>query len=110
MKRPGDVEIAKRVRALIGGQDRETLEATAARLGVTEVALRMTIDRWSPHAVLNVLAALVRVYGVDPSWLVTGEYDPATHHVALEQGESFRGTDLLRLHVAAEHPTLRREK
>ncbi len=109
MKRPGDSEIAERVRALIGGQDQETLEATAERLGVTEAALRMTIDRWSPHAVLSVLAALVRTYGVDPSWLVTGKYDPATHHVALEQGEGFRSSDLLRLHLATEHPTLRRE-
>jgi hypothetical protein len=35
--------------------------------------------------VLKVLAAVVRVYGLDPSWLLTGQYDRATHRIALQQ-------------------------
>jgi hypothetical protein len=77
--------IAMRIRGLIGGQDRGMLEATARRLGVSEVALRMSVDDLAPHPTIDVLIAIVTEYGVDPTWLVTGVYDGATHRAAFEQ-------------------------
>lgn len=74
--------IAERIRGIIGGAN-APVEHTAARLGVDEVALRMTIDDLSPYPTIDVLAAIVREYGVDPSWLVTGTYREATHRKAL---------------------------
>jgi len=76
--------IAKRLRALIEGQDGGDLSKTAARLGLEEVSLRMSIDEDSPHPTVEVLAAVIGAYGVDPSWLLKGTYDPATHRSALE--------------------------
>ena len=59
------------------------MEAAATRLGVDEVPLRMSIDDAAPYPTVDVIAAIVRVYGVDPTWLLTGEYDPATHRKSL---------------------------
>jgi transcriptional regulator with XRE-family HTH domain len=55
----------------------------AARLGVDEVSLRMSIDPMAPYPTLDVLIAVATAYGVDPTWLITGEYNAATHR-ALE--------------------------
>lgn len=76
--------IAARLRGLIAGQDRGDVGETARRLHVEEVSLRMSIDEGSPFLTVDVLAAVVREYGVDPTWLLTGEYDPTTHRVTLE--------------------------
>ena len=88
--------IAERIRILIGDQTVGRMEL-ALRLGVTESALRRTIDSTSPRPTLDVLAAVVREYGVDPTWLVFGEYDAATHRVSLEAGLSFTGRDIATL-------------
>jgi hypothetical protein len=50
---------------------------------VDEVSLRMTIDELAPYPTFDALAAIVDYYGVDPNWLLTGEYDAATHRAAL---------------------------
>jgi hypothetical protein len=76
--------IAARLRGLFGGQDSSDLGELAARLGVEELSLRMSVDELSPHPTVEVLAAVIRVYGVDPSWLLTGEYDAGTHRSAME--------------------------
>jgi hypothetical protein len=47
------------------------------------------------------LVAVVRHFGVDPSWLLYGEYDSGTHHQSLEQGNMLTSTDFLKL---AESP------
>ena len=70
--------IASRIRELIGDKDTD-LANTAVRLGVAELSLRASIDDLSPHPPIDVLAAIVRVYGVDPNWLIYGEYSPASH-------------------------------
>jgi hypothetical protein len=75
--------IAERIRGILGGHDRGMVEATARRLGVSEVALRMSIDEGEPHPTVEVLMAIVREHGVDPCWLVTGTYDAATHRAAM---------------------------
>ena len=77
-------EIAGRLRGLIAGQDAGNLAETARRLHVDEVSLRMSIDEVSPYPTIDVLIAVVNEYAVDPSYLLTGRYDPDVHRRALE--------------------------
>lgn len=76
--------IAQRIRALIGGPDRGDFAETAGRLGVEELSLRLSIDELSPHPTMEVIMAIVREYGVDPGWLLTGEYQTSSHRAAME--------------------------
>ena len=80
--------VAARLRALISGpsgaQD-GLIERTALRLKVSEVAVRISIDDLEPHPSIEVLDAVVREYGVDPNWLLTGDYDIASHRLALDE-------------------------
>jgi len=71
--------IAARIRGLINGQEKGDIAEIAARLGVPELSLRMSVDELSPHPTIEVLAAIVRTYGIDPSWLLNGEYSSASH-------------------------------
>ena len=75
--------VAERLRGLLLGRDAD-FEEMAARLGVGEAPLRRSMDQDTPHPELEVLAAVIRVYGIDPSWLLTGVYDAATHRAVLE--------------------------
>lgn len=76
-------EIAARLRELIGAGI-ASIGATALRLRVDETALRMSLDEISPYPTIDVVAAVVRDYGVDPTWLLTGVYNRATHRSSLE--------------------------
>ena len=76
--------IAERIRGLIRIEPTSDVHAIAARLGVEEQSLRASVDGRAPLPTPAVISALVRVYGLDPSWVLTGEYDPGTHRVALE--------------------------
>jgi hypothetical protein len=76
--------IAGRIRGLIRVPPDGDLAAVATRLGVSERSLRMSVDGGVPLPTLDVVAAVVRVYGLDPSWVLTGQYNAATHRVALE--------------------------
>ena len=43
----------------------------------------MSIDELAPYPTVDVIAAVVREYGVDPTWLLVGEYDATSHrHIA----------------------------
>jgi hypothetical protein len=85
--------IAARIRGLIGGQDHGIIERTARRLEISEVTLRISTDELDPHPTLEVLDALVREYGVDPTWLMTGDYDAASHRRAIgEEADFARGS------------------
>ena len=84
--RPG---IATRLRELIFAADRlASLGVIAKALGVREGMLRDSIDAIRPHPWIEVLLAVIRRYGVDPTWILTGEYDHATHREALEDEPS----------------------
>lgn len=84
--RPG---IAMRLRELIFAADRLASPGVIAEsLGVRESMLRDTIDATRPHPWIEVLLAVIRRYGVDPTWILTGEYDHATHREALENDPS----------------------
>jgi hypothetical protein len=76
--------IAERLRGLIGGQHDDDVAGTAGRLRVEELSLRMSIDPLSPHPTMEVVMAVIREYGVDPTWLLTGEYHSSSHRVAIE--------------------------
>jgi hypothetical protein len=89
--------IAERIRGIIGGQDAGIIEATARRLSVSEVALRMSVDEHEPHPTIEVIAAVVREHGVDPSWLISGQYDSATHRAALGEEAALSRAELVRL-------------
>ena len=71
--------IAERIRKLIMYEDGLDLGPMAGRLLVNEVALRISVDRIAPHPTLDVMAAVIQAYGIDPMWLMTGEYDPQMH-------------------------------
>jgi hypothetical protein len=77
-----NARVAARLRGLLSGQG--DVAHLAARLRVQETALRMSIDEVSPFPTMDVIIAVVREYGVDPTWLFTGEYDAGTHRAALE--------------------------
>lgn len=80
--------IATRLRGLLGTSSGEEIEAVATRLGVEELSLRLSIDEMSPHPTVEVLDAVIREYGVDPTWLLTGFYDSASHRIAMETGDT----------------------
>ena len=96
-------QIAERLRGLFGNQEAESLYRTAHRLCVSAVALRMSIDETTPEPTMSVLAAVVREFGVDPSWLLFGVYDSMTHHAAIDVGEYATAASMLRL--AASQPS-----
>ena len=89
--------IAARIRGLIGGQDQGIIERTARRLGVPAMSLRMSVDDDEPTPTIDVLNAMVRVYGVDPTWLITGEYDAASHRIAVESESRRSEVEIARL-------------
>jgi hypothetical protein len=86
------IAIAARIRGLLAGQDNGDPAAAAARLGVDETGLRMSIDDLAPNPTIDVIAAVVGTYGVDPVWLLTGEYDPAIHRGLLEDHQPVERT------------------
>jgi len=83
--------IAERLRGLIGGQDGGDIAKSAARLRVEELSLRMSVDELSPHPTVEVLTAVISAYGIDPTWLLTGEYDSSSHRTAIEEGPEASG-------------------
>ncbi len=89
--------LAARIRGLIGGQDKGVVEQTARRLGVGEVTLRISVDELDPHPTIEVVDAVVREYGVDPTWLLTGAYDPASHRRAIDDERAYTAGGFARL-------------
>jgi hypothetical protein len=77
-------DIAARLRGLIGGQHTGELAEVARRLGVDEMSLRISIDPDSPYPTLDVLTAVVGHYGIDPAFLLKGQYDGASHRRVLD--------------------------
>jgi hypothetical protein len=76
--------IAARIRALTRGPDTDDISA-AALLGVDEFAFRRTIHETAPFPSPDVIAAVIREFGVDSTWLLTGEYDADSHRRVADQ-------------------------
>jgi hypothetical protein len=82
--------IAERVRGVVARQPRYTCAVLSGILDIPQETLRCIQDTElliDPIALIDVVAALVREFAVDPQWLLTGEYDGATHRQALILGE-----------------------
>lgn len=85
--------IAERLRALLDTEHEDDWDRLADRLGVNVLALHMSLDEIAPQPTVDVIAAVVAAYGVDPNWLLTGAYSSETHRSAAEQDrESVRRT------------------
>jgi hypothetical protein len=84
--------IAERVRGVVLRQIGSDHDVMARSLGVPEHDFRSLIeDREAVvefSILMDVLAAMVRVLGLDPHWLLTGVYDAGTHRRALELAEA----------------------
>ena len=81
-------QLAARVRSIVGQPNNSELQVVAADLGVAAGDLREIIEFETRYPSLPVLGALVANYGVDASWLLTGDYSPATHRADEELGET----------------------
>lgn len=81
--------IVERICAIIGRLPHD-VAALAQVLGVAEEDLRRLDDpeyRPDSAVVIELVAALVREFAVDPQWLLSGQYDAAVHRRALGLGE-----------------------
>ena len=85
-ERPFIAAIAGRLRSLIAHEP-ASLDVLAAILHARPESFQKlvsdaesTIDAQS---LIDVVAALVREFSVDPQWLLSGHYDEAIHHQAL---------------------------
>jgi hypothetical protein len=90
-------EVAARVRALVQYDEGGGLGPLARRLGVNEAALRDTLATDDPRLDVRTLAAVIHEFGIDPSWLLTGEYNTATHHLALDDDQQSSISAVLKL-------------
>jgi len=93
--------ISERLRALVGQRAEADISAAARDLSVDEVALGAALDARSPRPTADVLAAIVRTFGVDPTWLLTGEYDGSSHARVLDGDRSAAMSELVQ--VARRH-------
>lgn len=93
-------EIADRLRRLFAKDFGGDVRRIARGLKLDEVELRMSLDDIAPYPTLNVLSVAVEYYGLDPTWLITGEYDQDTHWLALEGGRRMAEETLSRLAVS----------
>ena len=105
--------IAKRARSVIARHRSPCLNAIAETLNLPLETLERFADGRDrvidTSLLIDVVAALVQECGVDPKWLLTGEYDGAMHRRALVLGEdrSRAGTRTLREFVYGEYRRLR---
>lgn len=83
-------QLADRVRSLIGGSDRTTIETAALEMMVAEGELRDIVIDETRYPSVGTLGALVAFYGVDAGWLLTGHYSPATHRAVEEEAVSLK--------------------
>jgi hypothetical protein len=95
--------VAARVRTLVDHDEDSDPGEIARRLRVDELELRMTIDAESPRPTMDVLLAVIREYAVDPTWLLTGDYDSSTHRRAVD-GDRAGLVDVVK-DVARRHET-----
>ena len=97
--------VASRLRALIfANTPTASAGAIAESLGVRESMLRASIDETSPRPWVEVVLAVIRRYGVDPTWILTGDYDQSTHRQALEDEPAIERL-LARTTLARENTT-----
>lgn len=67
--------------------DPAAFEIAARRLGIDKDLLRESVAGRSRSATMRVIESVIRVYGLDPTWVLMGKYDPATHRAAVQAKE-----------------------
>lgn len=77
--------VAERIQGLMRVEDEHELLVAAERMGIEARYLRESLEGTSRLSAIRVVNAVVRTYGLDPAWVLTGQYDAATHKVALRQ-------------------------
>jgi hypothetical protein len=75
--------ISERVRGLVRMEE-YGVEVASAKLGLQPDVIHAGVNGVSRSATLRVVEAVVRVYGLDPTWIITGQYDSATHRTAMQ--------------------------
>lgn len=95
--------IAARLRAILGAQDQPMIEQAARRLRVSESAVRAAVREQEPEPDLAVLIGVVREYGVDPTWLLTGNYDLDSHRTAIDDGADPALALMISRHLTPPH-------
>jgi hypothetical protein len=80
-------DLASRVAGLLHGQFRGDIVTAACDLNVDPDELRRIVEAKTSTPDLEVLAKLVKRFGVDVCWLMTGEYDWRSHMSLLEDEE-----------------------
>ena len=113
---PLHAAIAKRARAVLARQPGHCVEEVAETLTLPRERLRQFLGEPARHVdasfLIDVVVALVHECGVDPKWLLTGEYDGMLHRQALLLGEdrTLEGTRAVRELVEAEYRKLPRSR
>jgi hypothetical protein len=97
MANTDSASVAARLRSLIGWPVRASVADIALLLDVSEVELRRSIDETAPQPMLDVIIAAVRYYGVDPTWLMTGEYDLAQHRKVVADDDPLSTAEIANL-------------
>ena len=95
--------VAARLRRLVGAE-RANPEILTRALGVSVSALLTSLEELAPRPAIEVIVAVVQRYGVDPTWLMTGEYDHARHRAALDDIDPPTAAQLTRLILTAAEP------
>lgn len=105
--------IRERLCAIVGNLPHASVGDLASQLAVEQDRLRVLLDegdrRIDVAFLIDVVAAVVREFAIDPQWLLTGRYDPTEHWRALMRGEdrSATGRDALRHFVREQYQWLR---
>jgi hypothetical protein len=108
--------IAKRCRGVVARQPGRGLDAVATELRLPSDALQRFMNaeerRIDAVFLIDLVARLVHECGIDPKWLLTGDYDGEIHRKALLLGEdrSSRGARAIRELVQHEYQELRSAK
>ena len=108
---PFILAIAERVRLVISRQPGYRVDEVARTLNVPREELRRLLDSdqsIDARSLIDIVVALVRESGIDPKWLLSGQYDGAMHRQALLLGEdrSLHGAQALRDFVQNEYKRL----
>ena len=108
-------DIAERIRAVIARLPHQGVSVPAETLRVSsdrlEELLRNRDDGIDTVFLIDVIAALVHELGIDPKWLLTGQYDSGMHRQALLLGEdrTAAGARVMRSFVEGEFQRLRND-
>jgi hypothetical protein len=110
---PAIEAIAERLRVVIAQQPSPRLNDLADSLGLDRDSFSLLINEQQQIIdvtfLIDVVAAVVHGFGVDPQWLLTGRYDASIHRRALLLGEdrSPQGVHALRAYIAEQYRKLR---